>query len=63
MEDSFNKEKLFWSKTIAVINQQRRKKKMKNLIKQRSWEGGVLEVLVMKYIEENDVVTKYEKKR
>lgn len=29
--------------------------KMKNLIKQRSWEGGVLEVLVMKYIEENDI--------
>jgi len=30
-------------------------KKIKNLIKQRSWEGGVLEVLVMKYSEENDM--------
>jgi predicted nucleic acid-binding protein len=30
-------------------------KKMRNLIKQRSWEGGVLEVLVMKYIDENEI--------
>lgn len=37
----------------GIITKVEAKKKMRDLIKQRSWEGGVLEVLVMKYIEEN----------
>ncbi len=36
------------------ISKSEAKEKMEELIKKRSWEGGVLEVLVKRYIEENE---------
>ncbi len=39
----------------GIITKPEAKEKMWTLIKQRGWEGGVLEVLIKKYIEENDM--------
>lgn len=36
------------------ISKSEAKEKLEKLIKKRSWEGGVLEVLAKKYLEEND---------
>ncbi len=39
----------------GIITKSEAKEKVGTLIKQRGWEGGVLEVLVKRYLEENDM--------